>query len=440
MKLHSCGLLALLAALSCGGGTANEGDTVDGGAPLDAARDPAPSRADRPLDRVLLPSQMIDDWVGPPPAPFDLSVLHVVKITVEARYLSQLEVDRVKYVPARISYDGQVIENAGLRKKGAFGSWTQLSGKPAFSVNFDEFDKGGQIQGYDKLSLNNCRQDGTFLAEHIGYELYRRAGLPAPATAHAVVVFNDVPKGIYVVKEAINKRFLRRAFGDGNSEGNLYEGGGGGDFDFVLRPELLDLKREQEEMRTRDDIAAFVRAIVETPESEWAAVIGGLLDVPAFITAYAIDGLANHWDSYPYNANNYYLYRRPSDNRFVFLPHGMDSLFRIDLVFGSKALIDVYATTPKPDDICDACGLESELGRKLRALPELDARYRDEVQRILRDVWDLDALGARIDQVATLVRGAKRSVVSVAGDVQRFEQHLGAARKFLADRRAELLR
>jgi hypothetical protein len=412
-----------------------QGSRPDGGAADAAAGAGADAGPSRPGDAGPEAT-----GTGAPPLVFDLTVLHEVKIVVEPQYLPMLETDRVSRVPAMFSYDGQIIGRAGLRKKGSYGSWTQLSGKPAFTVKFDEFVPGLKIQGLDKLSLNNCRQDATLVAEHVGYELYRRAKLPAPFTAHAVVTFNGAVKGIYVVAEATNKGFLRRNFGKDNDEGNLYEGGYLGDVDFVLNPERLDLKREKEEMRTREDVVALARAIRTTPVAEWANVVGGLLDIPAFISAYAIDGLTNHWDSYPYNANNYYLYRRPTDKRFIMIPHGMDSLFQIDVVFGQRALMDVYWTMPPPNGSCRACGLDGDLARRLRAVPALDAEYRGELQRILREVWDLDVLNARIDQVARLVRGAKLSEAAIAADARKFDQHIPAARKFLADRRAQLLR
>jgi hypothetical protein len=40
--------------------------------------------------------------------------------------------------------------------------------------------------------------------------------------------------------------------------------------------------------------------------------------------------LVGHWDGYAGNKNNYYLYQRPSDNKFVFIEYDMDNTFGID--------------------------------------------------------------------------------------------------------------
>jgi spore coat protein H len=379
----------------------------------------------------------------PVPILFDTTVLHDVKIMVDAQYLTMLDTDRVNRVPATFTYDGTTLMRVGLRKKGSFGSYVPLSEKPAFSVDFEEFVPNQNIAGIDKVALNNCRQDPTLVAEHTGYELYRRANLPAPFTAHAVVTFNGAVKGIYVVSEATNKGFLRRNFGRANDEGNLYEAPG--DVDFVASPARMELKREVDEMRRRDDMVALAAAVRNTPPANWVTVVGPLLDIPSFITGYVIDGLANHWDSYPYNGNNYYMYHRPTDGRFMMIPHGMDSLFRLDARFGyifanNAGLLDLYGTAAPPNTSCRACGVDGELARRVRAVPALDTQYRAEVQRVLREVWDLAALNARIDQVSKLIHATKYTNSAVVRDVAAFDQNIPIARKFLADQRARYLK
>ncbi len=371
---------------------------------------------------------------------FDVSVLHEISLQVDPPYLTMLENDRIKRVPATFSFDGQTIAKVGIRKKGSYGSYAKLTEKAAFTVKFDEFVPGTKFMGVEKIALNNCRQDPTLVAEHTGYELYRRANLPAPLTAHAVVTFNGVVKGIFVVAEATDKTFLKRIFGKDNGGGNLYEGGYLGDLEFVLRPEKLDLKGEIEDMRSRADVTALAETIRTAPAEKWVDAVGARMDLPAFTTSYAIDGLINHWDSYSYNTNNYYLYHRPTDDRFVLIPHGMDSLFQVDVVFGPRNLLDVLWTKPPPDGSCRACGLAGDLPRRLRAIPALDAAYRAEIQRVLREVWDLPAINARIDRVAALLRGSKRTDPAFVADLNKFEQYIPAVRKFLSDRKTALFK
>jgi spore coat protein H len=222
-------------------------DTADGAAapdgPLD--RSPPPDRAPDPPDAAPVDPATVDV--------FDTTRLHRVEITVASEHLPQLEsayeaVD-VKRVPCTVVFDGAPLLNSGIRKKGGRGSWRLLAEKAAFSIKFNEFVKGQKLAGLSKLLLNNAVMDPSLMNEHLGFEIARRAGLAAPRTAHAAVILNGQPYGLFVVREAINDDFLRRSFGKDNEDGNLYEG-----HDFVRDPESPELKDEVEEMRSRDDV------------------------------------------------------------------------------------------------------------------------------------------------------------------------------------------
>src|ERR1700752_1583792 len=128
-----------------------------------------------------------------------------------------------------------------------------LDGKPSFSVKINEFVPGRELDGLKKLTLNNSSRDPTLMNEHLTYELYRRAGQPAPRTSHATLVFNGTTKGFYVVKEAVNKQFFTRHYGSLYNDGNLYEG----PWDFTEGAAAADLKDEISEMRSRADLEAL---------------------------------------------------------------------------------------------------------------------------------------------------------------------------------------
>jgi hypothetical protein len=146
-------------------------------------------------------------------AVFDLSMLHRVELTVAPGDLPTLENDPDAWVQATLSLDGGQAYVVGLRKKGGINSLQPLDGKPAFSVKVGQFVADQTIDGLGRLVLNNSVQDEGLLSEHLGYEVARRAGIAAPRTSHGVVVLNGQGKGIYVLKELINKNFLRDAFG-----------------------------------------------------------------------------------------------------------------------------------------------------------------------------------------------------------------------------------
>lgn len=305
--------------------------------------------------------------------------LHVLTIVVAPQYLDALDTDLDNRVPCALTFDGATVQ-AGIRKKGGYGSNAPLAGKTGFSLRFDGTER---LDGLARLILNNAQEDPTFLSETIGYLAYRAAGLPAPLTSHAVVTFNGEDKGIFIVKEPIGRDFLERNFGASNTGGNVYEG-----FyhpadlslgDFATHPEETDLKDEVSEMRSRADLNALAQAIRDTPDAQFEAEIAARLDLDRYITGFALDTILGFWDSYAYFRNNYYLYHLPTSDRFVYVPHGMDQL--------------QYSSPGSP------VGL---LAQRIRSIATLDARVDARIAS-LRAAWPQATLATQIDQVEAIL-------------------------------------
>jgi spore coat protein CotH len=349
---------------------------------------------------------------------FDTRFLHYISIQVAPEHLEALEHDHEQRIPCDISINGVSIRNAGIRQKGSWGSGSTLSGKPGWSLKFDEFVKGQSYRGLDRLLLNNANQDRSLLNEHLAYELYRQAGLAAPRTAHALVVLNGKVYGFYVVREAYDKRALRGMFGNGS--GNLYEGPCCVDFAAPLgSPTSLDLKDEQEDGRTRADLEALA-AIVETvPDGTLEQELEAVLDVDAWLTSYALEVALAHWDGYALNLNNYYLYHRPRDGRFVFLPHGMDQLM-------DRPDLDPFQVP------------RSRLAQRVREHPSLNARFLARLDTVVREVWSDAAMQARAEAVRAVLETAPRDDGRARVELEDFEARFPVQLELFRSRRVFL--
>lgn len=391
------------------GGAAGAADVVVTLTALDGQPGPAPRGAGF---QALMPPPDATDAV------FDPTVLHFVDITVAEADLEALENDRENRVPCDIRYDGELLENSGIRQKGGIGSVSSLNGKPGFSIKFNEFERGQDLASLEKLVLNNALQDRTLVHEHMGYELARRAGIPAARTAHAIVTLNGYTYGVYVVAEAVDDDFLRRWFGEDQDTGNLYEGPCCADFVNDIEHMELD---DEEDGRTRDDLVELARIVREVPDSDLPAALGAELDLRSFLLGYALDAATFHWDGYAFNVNNHYIYRRPADDRFVFMPHGMDQLFQ-DLNFDPMSWPN------------------GRLAQRMRELPAFDTRFREAMAFIATEVWDVDAMLDRLDAVRRTLARAPRGLETVDRDLRWFEEALPFVRAEYAQRKAVLLR
>jgi cysteine-rich repeat protein len=363
---------------------------------------------------------------GPPPPPpdpsdqvFDPTQLHTIDIVVDLQYWDQLDNDSENRVPCTVKFNSKVLENSGCRKKGGYGSVQPLSGKPGFSVKFNEFEEGQDLNGLTRILFNNAVQDPGFLNEHIGYEVYRRAGIPAARTAHGVLRLNGETKGIYVIAEAFDKKFLARHFGEENKQGNLYEGPAF--VDFVTDVAGMDLKDEVEEMRSRDDLIALSKIVQTASDAELAEALKPKLDLDGFIKGFAIDAIAHHWDGYSFLIiNNYYMYNNPATGKFLFMPHGMDQLFQ-DVNFD----VDTW---PK-----------GRLSQRVRTIPALDAQFHDSIVSVLQTAWDVPYLLKRIDQVTAIIATNTNMDPAAVNDIASYEAHVNGTRTAVAYRKSILL-
>lgn len=359
---------------------------------------------------------------GPEPDPtdgvFDPTVLHFVDITVAEAHLEALENDRENRVPCDIRFDGELLENSGIRQKGGIGSVSSLDGKPGFSIKFNEFERGQDLASLEKILLNNAIQDRTLIHEHMGYELARRAGIPASRTAHAIVTLNGYTYGIYVVAEAVDDDFLRRWFGEDQDTGNLYEGPCCADFVQDIAHMTLD---DEDDGRTRDDLIELARIVREVPDAELPGALGAELDMRSFILGYALDAALFHWDGYAFNVNNHYIYRRPADDRFVFMPHGMDQILQ-DVNFDPLAWPN------------------GRLAQRVRELPAYDALFREALAFVATEIWDTGAMQTRLDTVRRTLATAPRGLETIERDLRWFEESLPSVRAEYAFRKAVLRR
>lgn len=336
---------------------------------------------------------------------YDTSTLHRVDIEIPTADASRLIQRTATRLRATVTVDGVRLDNVGVRQSGgSYHQYQSITGKPSLSLKFDEFVDGQNVYGLNKLILKNEAQDGSFLSEHLTYEVFRRAGLAAPYTAHARVTLNGLDSGIYVLREPIGKQFLARNFGSSFKNGNLYEVE---TTDFVNYPAYAMLDDEGEKGRNRDDLTALASAVRAATPDTFVATVGPLMDLDRLITFVAVETAAVHWDGFAGNNNNTYLYAHPKDGRFILLPWGADQTLGLRQSGGFRR---------------GGNGPKSSLVLALMRVPALAERLQTEIARVSRPpVWDEPHLRARIDQVARILAAVESPSGRTASDIASFQ-------------------
>ena len=288
------------------------------------------------------------------------------------------------YVEASVSINEVVFPKVGVRKKGFIGSLSHT--RPSLKVKLNHIDKEGEIEGLTNLTLNNNKQDTNLMSQFMGYALFNAIGLPAPRCAYAKVTVNGENLGIYSHVETIRQPLLERAFG--NSKGPLYEG--------TVVDFYKDWENSFEHKRGADTLGrAHVNALIDTLADPKAteADIGELVDLESFYRFWATEGLVGFWDGYSGNKNNFFVYLNPEDNKFYFIPWGMDSIFtkmsKLEFMNDARAPISV-----KTQGLIAYKLYQFESGRQ---------RYKETLTEILDKHWNTPELLAKLEEMAVMV-------------------------------------
>jgi spore coat protein H len=240
----------------------------------------------------------------------ELRPLYRFQLTLAAEDQAQLRTHSRHFVPVRLRIDGVNQGQAAIHLKG-HGSFRPLEDKPSFTLDFARSDPPPPFHGLRKIHLNNSVEDPSYLREWIGSELFRTAGVPAPAVTHALVELNGRSLGLYVLKEAFADEFLARNFTA--ATGEWYDLTGG---EYVSEAAVREGR-----------LGRLVAAAQERdPHTRWQQ-LQSLLDVERFASFMAMEVLTCHWDGYSLARNNFRVYNDPGTGKLVFLPTGMDQLF-----------------------------------------------------------------------------------------------------------------
>lgn len=267
---------------------------------------------------------------------FDGSFLHEISLTVAPEDWAKLKENYLLNTnyPADFRWQGnaaysiapQELLRVGIRSRGS-GSRSPV--KPSLRIDFNRYDKQQRLLGLSSIVLDNAIQDQSYLRERLSQNFFARLGVAAPRATHTKVTVNGEYLGLYILLERLDDGFLTRAFG--TTQGDFYEYNRLGIYRFenlgddpaLYIPEMFENKNDN------PDKAAFVRLIQVINSENDADYIGRLsevLDFPALVRYLAIENYLSERDGLAgiVGSNNFYLYRRPEDGKFLFVPWDKD--------------------------------------------------------------------------------------------------------------------
>lgn len=277
-------------------------------------------------DRVLL--YQVDDDSYPDGLPLYRLVMRNADLTT----LATRPVTSDVLLPGTFIHKNDVYYSVGVRYRGENSRYYVSK---AFRVQFTHEER---FEGITRLNLNVQDIHLAF----VGLDFLRRADVPAPQTRPAAFVVNGlfgdaVPAntsirygGVYQRMEAVDEDFLSRAF-PGDDDGNLYRPvdtpDGSGNLDYLGDDRLEDyqeryIKATNTIENDYADIIELTRILNRTPAQDYVQAVEAALDVDEWMRYFAAELVLSNQDGQIATSvgEDYRLYRRFSDNRWVILP------------------------------------------------------------------------------------------------------------------------
>lgn len=315
---------------------------------------------------------------------------------------------------AAITIDGTTFPQVGIHKKGFLGSLDDT--KPSLKIKLDEFVPGTEYLGLEKLTLNNSHQDPAYVRQCVSYQLFAAAGIVVPRCNFAHVRVNGTDLGIYVNVETIDHHLTKKRYANGT--GNIYEGTLSD-----LRPGwtgTFDAKGGGD----GSDLMPATNVIANSPDATLVADLAPYLDLDRFKTFWAMEVIANHWDGYANDRNNYFIYHDPTSDKLDFIPWGPDGALQKDATFGN------LGSTSGPI----AVAANGALAHRLFAIPATRQEFLDRQRALLTSAFDETKLLTEITRMENLIAPIVNSVQGMA-----WHADVTGVRQFVQGRRAKLV-
>ncbi|MGH9257407.1 MAG: CotH kinase family protein [Vicinamibacterales bacterium] len=303
---------------------------------------------------------------------FDDSVLHEIRLVINPRDWASLKENFQlnDYYPCHVVWNGIVVRNVGIRSRG-LGS--RSGTKPGLRVDFDRYSGSQTLLGLTSVVLRNNTQDPSSLHERLSMRLFSMMGLPASRTAHTRLFVNDQYVGLYLIVEAVDKRFLRRHFDQDGGYLYKYEWTSPYYFEYQGHdPSAYTPRPFQPETHEKDPdpkpLVEMIRAISETPDADFRSVIARYIDIREFVTQAAVENLLADNDGILGYAgmNNLYVYRLQGTQLSTFIPWDKSEAFKGGLTHPIWYNVDDVPTW-----------LRNRLMDRAMAVPELRDLYLD---------------------------------------------------------------
>lgn len=263
--------------------------------------------------------------------PVGLPLYRIVMREADFDELTSRDLDSDVLLDATFIRGKDIHYNVGLRYR---GEHSREAAVKSFRVQFSHDQRFEEIKRLNLLAVDPQ-------LSHLAADFLRRSDVPTFQSRVVAVTLNrrygGAHGGIYARAEAVDGDFLERAF-PGDDGGNLYRAmdpSGSAEGDLVYRgPDPDDYvdsydKRTNEEVGDYSDIIYLTDVLTNASDEGFLEEISAIIDVEEWQRFFAAEMVLSNQDGAiaTNSGEDYFLYHRLSDDRFVILPWDQNENF-----------------------------------------------------------------------------------------------------------------
>ncbi|KAI8981471.1 coth protein-domain-containing protein [Pilobolus umbonatus] len=350
----------------------------------------------------------------------EISTIHITAPqaqvdTIHKRYLEDIE------VVANMTYIGlSSVQSFSNIQFSLSGRSTRYLTKLSYSLKLQK--KGPFLNDFRRFKLRTTGLDPSYMRDYLSCKMYQAANLPSTGCSFVRVFINNRPMGLFLFADKYDEKWLANTFGGGSQvykKGILYEGEGGARnkdrADFSYRGDTLKDYAESAYSiseapsvgtESLDELIQFIKFIRQelmaqkiydnngyvASMTEWEKK----LDVEGFLACMALEFANGGWDGYLQNTNNYFLYKSPEQNRFIYIS------WDFDFSLGSGP-VEMAAISVGDYNYYGGVKLRPLMVALLN-VPQYRSLFEANLQKIMNTFYELGKAYPVIDSIVELIR------------------------------------
>ncbi|KAL6607307.1 coth-domain-containing protein [Neocallimastix californiae] len=277
--------------------------------------------------------------------------------------------------------------------------------KVKLSDGLNETKENKSVFGRKQFKLRSLVQDCSYVKQKLVADVGHAMGVYLPQSGFTRLYMNGEPYGLYEITDNPKKNWIKKIIHEdklpANSKvGSYYKGVSYSDEVFVPASlsvqtdekwynELYECENEKEGQEPYTDLKEFINWIATIDNNTSADEIRSKFEVDLFLKYMVIEYLIGHWDGYWIGGNNFYVYKNPETNKYLFMS------FDFDLTLGKWD--DNPPETPYTEWKQKTKPVSAELVKRVLYHPQFQKQFEEYLKVTVQKTFNIKALGPRLD-------------------------------------------